>query len=343
MIDLSIVIASYETRARLATCLRTVEEAREVLAPEISIEVIVVDNGSLDGSLGIVQQAIDASKGSTRLIARRLNRGFASAMNAGIQQAAGEVVLLLNSDVEVTAALLRGALERLNREAEIGVLGPALVHSEGRPQRSIHATPGWASELLGDRLARRLHRVERERTIALDPAGPADPVGDSEEIRWLEVEAIRGAVFFVRRALFAQIGLLDERYFFFLEETEFCTRARAAGARVAYCADLTASHALGESSKRRAPLATRIEFHRSLYRFLGSRRGRFLVGVAFTWRTLRNVFSALGDSMLGVFGANARRRAAERWGLVLWHLQGGPDDPALADALRELRAEGSLD
>jgi hypothetical protein len=323
VIDLSIVVASYETPALLAACLASIKMS-VAASPSLSIEVIVVDNGSRDESLAMIK----ASGLNPNLVARRINRGFASAMNAGIRRAAGRHVLLLNSDVEIASALLDAAVARLDAESSIGILGPALVHVDGRPQRSIHALPGWASEFLGDRLARRLHGVER------------DHEGTGEMGPWREVEALRGAVLFVRRSLFDDVGLLDESYFFFLEETDFCARVRSQGHRIAYCPNLTAQHALGGSSKKRASLATRIEFHRSLYRFLARRRGVALARLAFVWRMLRSSVSAVGEMFAGIVVASARARSAERWGLVLWHLQGGPAEPGLAKALRETVADG---
>lgn len=322
--DLSIVIASYETPALLAACLASIDSAARV-ASSLSLEVIVVDNGSRDESLS----RVEASELNVQLVARRVNRGFASAMNAGIRRSSGRYVLLLNSDVEITGTLLEAAVARLDLAPSIGILGPALVHVDGRPQRSVHALPGWASEFFGDRVARRVHGIER------------DHESTSEGGAWREVEALRGAVLFIRADLFKEVGLLDEGYFFFLEETDFCARARAQGHRIAYCPELSAQHALGASSKRRAPLATRVEFHRSLYRFLTERRGVPLARLAFVWRALRSSVAALGQMLVGIVVASARARAAERWGLVLWHLRGGPSEPGLAEALRETTAERS--
>jgi hypothetical protein len=148
------------------------------------------------------------------------------------------------------------------------------------------------------------------------------------------VEAVRGAVFFIRGELLEKLGLLDESYFFFLEETDYCWRVAEAGHRVLHVAGLGASHRLGASSKRRVPLATRIEFHRSLYRFLERRRGRAVVRVARVVRSLRSAAGLLVGLPMALAGAPHRRRLAERWGLLLWHLRGCSDEPRLATELR---------
>jgi len=92
-------------------------------------------------------------------------------------------------------------------------------------------------------------------------------------------------------------------------------------------------HQLGASSKRRAPLATRIEYHRSLYRFLDRHRGSGVATLARFVRGLRTAIGLIGISLLAIGSRRARLRWAERWGLLLWHLRGCPAEPGLAGAL----------
>ena len=153
-----------------------------------------------------------------------------------------------------------------------------------------------------------------------------------------EVEAVRGAVFFFRASLLEKIGALDEGFFFFMEETEYCARVRRAGYRILHAEGLRAVHHLGASSKRVAPLATRIEYHRSLYHFLVIERGALVARLARGLRTLRGGLLILGMIVAAPISASVRRRMPERWGLFLWHLQGCPDEPRLADALEAARA-----
>ena len=144
---------------------------------------------------------------------------------------------------------------------------------------------------------------------------------------------MRGAVFFVRGRLFDVLGELDEGYFFFLEETDFCWRVRASGHAVVFVSGLHALHRLGATSKARAPLATRIEYERALDRFLRIRRG---VGTARQIRILRALRGLFGLALIAVvapFSARSRRRGRERAGLLLWHLGGRPDHPLRAEVL----------
>lgn len=329
MIELSIIVPSYENAGLLGACLGAVERARAA-HPTLRCEVLVVDNGSHDESVAVAR----ATSPEARVIALGVNRGFAAAVNEGIRARRGRHVLLLNSDAEVDADLFVRGTRLLDRLPAIGVLGAALFHPDGRPQRSVHALPDWTSELVPDRLLRALRRGlargDRSAVDAVDAVAAVDPVDPVEE-----VEAVRGAVFFVSEAALAAVGELDPGYFFFLEETDYCFRVRAAGLRVAYCPALRAVHRLGASSKAVAPLATRIEYERALDRFLRLRRGD---GPARWSRRIRAARVALGLPLLflpACFGARSRARWRERVGLLLWHLRGRPAEPVLAEALAE--------
>ena len=326
MIDLTIIIPSYEAEDCLAECLDAISDAKQA-SPELAFEVIVVDNGSRDGSVARAR----ASVLQPRLIAWVRNRGFAAAVNAGLRLRRGRHVLLLNSDVRIAPDLLAGGVAVLDETSEIGVLGPALVHPDGRPQRSIHAAPGLQTELLPEVVLRWL------RPAGFPKRGPVEEDAGAPQA----VEAIRGAVFFIRGELIEKVGLFDEGYFFFLEETDYCERVRASGARVAYLASLRAEHRLGASSKQRAPLATRIEFHRSLYRFLTRWRGVRPARIARGVRVFRSLISLVVLAIPALGSAKLRARAAERTGLVLWHLRGCPAEPTLAHELSRARAEAA--
>lgn len=325
MRDLSILIASYEARDALEACLHSIERACEA-HPELRVETIIVDNGSTDGSARVAQD----SRLSPRIIASAENRGFAGAINRAWRISRGRHVLLLNSDVEVDPDALSRGVALLDASSDVGVIGAALIHSDGRPQRSVHALPGWATEGLPDPLLRRLRPHGFDRPIGFDAK---EEGGDASAVR--DVEAVRGAVFFIRGDLAEKVGRLDEGYFFFLEETDYCRRVRKAGFRVVQSAEIRAIHRLGASSKARAPLATRIEFHRSLYRYLDREGGPALRRTAQAIRTLRSLGSLLLLAPLLPVSVAARGRFSERFGLVLWHLRGCLSEPELAKVLRE--------
>lgn len=320
MTDLTIVVVSHETRRLLEACLESIDRALRHHA-ELVVETIVVDNGSRDGSV----EAALASPIGAKVVALVRNRGFAAAVNIGLRAARGRHVLLLNSDAVIDADVLVRGVALLDESSDIGVVGAALVHPDDRPQRSVHLFPGLQSELIAEPLLRRW------RPRGFSSGVRSTRVRGASAAR--EVEAVRGAAFFIRGELIEKVGLLDEGYFFFLEETDYCWRVAAAGYRVVHCEALRVVHQLGASSKRRAPLATRIEYHRSLYRFLERHRGPGVATLARFVRALRTAIGLIGRSLPATLSKRARARWTERWGLLLWHLRGCPAEPGLADAL----------
>lgn len=326
MIDLCILIASYEDAELLGSCLESVRQARDA-HPEIEIEVIVVDNGSRDACV----ERARASGLPVRVVALARNRGFAAAVNLGLRIRRGRHVLLLNSDAWVEPEVLARAVALLDRDDRIGVLGVALLHPDGRAQRSVHAFPSGSTELLPDawvRAWRRARAPGRGRRLQSTSSG-VDPIRAGSR----EVEAIRGAVFFIRGSTLEALGELDEGYFFFLEETDYCWRVRASGHAVVYDPTLRATHQLGASSKARAPLATRIEYERSLDRFLRVRRGPRVARRVRMIRCVRWLAGLLPSALSSAFSQRSRRRLRERGALILWHLRGRRADPVLAAVL----------
>jgi GT2 family glycosyltransferase len=132
-----------------------------------------------------------------------------------------------------------------------------------------------------------------------------------------------------REALIA-LGLLSEDYFFFLEETDWCLRAQRAGWRVVFVPDASAVHQLGASSKRVDPLATRIEYQRSLDHFLRVHRGAATARAVRAIRMVKSLGSLLLLAVPAAFSERARRRAAERLGALRWYFAGRLDEGGLA-------------
>jgi len=325
-VDLTVIVASFETRPLTLACLEAVRRAR-IAAPDLGVETWVIDNGSQDGTAAAIARAHP----EVRLVALVRNRGFAAAVNIGMRRARGRHLLLLNSDVLIEPELLSAGVALLDGQPGIGVLGVSLRHPDGRPQRSVHALPDWQSELLPGSLLRLI------RPASSLPSGIRATRSRSRprRRRVVEAEAVRGAVFFVRGVLVEKVGLLDESYFFFLEETDYCRRVREAGAGIAHAPEISATHRLGASSKHRAPLATRIEYHRSLYRYLGRHQGRSVLLLARVLRVLRTAVGLVGLMVLAPLSARARARWVERAGLLLWHLRGCPAEPRFVDAIGE--------
>lgn len=309
MMDLSVVIVSWNTRELLLECLEALERELEACARNAALraEIIVVDNGSSDGSAS----AVKACYPDVTLIGREQNGGFAVGANAGIETAKGDVVALLNSDTRVVPGAVACCLEVLAASPELGVAGAQLLHADGRLQNSVHAFPSLLGELVPRGLLETFvpHRFPSKRYPQRFP---------------VSVDAVKGAAFFVRRAVIDQVGPLCEDYFFFLEETDWCWRIRRAGWDIRLVPDARVVHVSGASSKREQPARTRIEYHRSLYRFLRARRGPRVAWAAAGIRIVRGAFGLLAMAPFAAFSRGARMRLAERGLLLAWHLRGQP-------------------
>ncbi|MEQ9259275.1 MAG: glycosyltransferase family 2 protein [Roseovarius sp.] len=207
--DLSIVIVNWNTRALLRDCLRSVEAG----LGRLEAEILVVDNASEDGSAEMIRHAFPA----VRLIESPRNLGFAGGNNLALRQARGRHVLLLNTDTLVHGTVLPAAVAWLDRHPQAGVMGPRVLNADGSVQPSCSAFPSLrhlAMQTLG---LTRMARWDGYRMTGWNR---------SEERR---VEVISGAAMFVRAAAIREVGLLDEAFFFYGEETDWCRRFARAG------------------------------------------------------------------------------------------------------------------
>jgi GT2 family glycosyltransferase len=241
---LTIVIVSFNARADLERCLRSLSEA----PPATPHEIVVVDNASSDGSAEAARRA----RPDAQVIALGENVGFSRANNVGIRATAGELVLLLNSDTIVPPGAIDGLVAALNETPEAAIAGPQLVDAAGRTELSFGRMVGPLNELRQQRLTRALdeHGLEAILRAAGLRAERAFP------------DWVSGACLLVRRTDADAAGLLDERYFMYLEDVDFCAAVRASGRRVLYVPQVVITH-LGGRSRQAAPTATQRAYRRS--------------------------------------------------------------------------------
>ena len=309
MIDLSIVILTWNARELVAACLASVE--RTIGVPEraaaLVVETLVVDNGSNDGTV----EMLSARFPWARTLALPRNLGFAGGCNAGLAAARGRFIALLNNDTELLPGGLEACVRFLDAEPGVGVVGVQLLHPDGRLQNSIHNAPTLLSELVPtgvlEALWPRRFPSKRQRYT-----GPVD------------VEAVLGACMVVRREALVDVGPLPEDYFFFLEETDWLLAMREAGWRVVHLPEARLVHVQGATTKKRAPLATRIEYHRSLYHFFRKRRGHAQASLVIGIRVLRLLVALALLAPLALVLPRERSRWRERARILVWHLRGRP-------------------
>jgi GT2 family glycosyltransferase len=244
---LSIVIVSYNAREDLARCLGSLHEG----PPSAPHEVVVVDNGSTDGSVEAARRWPDV-----RVIEAGANLGFSKANNLGIRATTGEAVLLLNSDTIVPPGALDRLLAELDRDPQVSIVGPRLVDGDGRAELSFGRMIGPFNELRQKILVRGAERG----------VGPVRRAVDRMTRRRRYPDWVSGACLLVRRADAEAVGLLDERYFMYTEDVDFCAAVRARGGRVLFAPEVEIRHLRGRSA-RSAPAATGAAYQRSRMAF----------------------------------------------------------------------------
>lgn len=311
MLDLSVIIVTRNTCSLTCAAIQSVLDARD----DLSKEVLLVDNGSTDGTLATVAGEFPSVIG----IRSETNLGFARANNLAAAKAQGRFLLLLNSDAEVKPDALDDAVAWMRAHPDCGVAGAQLVNPDGTLQNSIANFPTLATELLNKSLLRRLfpRRYPGKEQRFTDP---------------VEVETIVGAFMLIRRKSWDALGGLDERYFFFLEETDFCLHARRRGWRVMHLPHIRVAHGQGRSARQVRPEA-RIEYWRSRYIYFAKNHSlgaRLLLALGLV---LRLLVDWLASGLMVVFTLGRSESWSDRLGvysaLVRWHLLGKPQDMGL--------------
>ena len=243
MTDLAIIIVSYNAREDLVRCLTSLHDD----PPAASHEIVVVDNDSNDGSAEAARAWPDV-----RVLEAGSNRGFSAANNVGIRATSSEFVLLLNSDTLAPHGAVDGLLAALRRHPEAAAAGPRLVDGEGRVELSFGRMISPATELRQKRMQAR---------------HAAHPLGESCEVEALarlesSPDWVSGACLLVRRPDAEAVGLLDERYFMYTEDVDFCAALRAKGGQILFAPSVEVIHFRGRSAAG-APAATRAAYLRS--------------------------------------------------------------------------------
>jgi N-acetylglucosaminyl-diphospho-decaprenol L-rhamnosyltransferase len=245
---LSIVIVSFNTRDDLERCL----EALAAAPPAASHEIVVVDNASSDGS----PEAVRTRWPSVRVLVQPENTGFARANNIGIRASSGALVLLLNSDTLVPPGAIDTLMARLAAHPEAAVAGPRLVDARGEVELSFGSMISPAAELRQKVLVALHHRR----------CGPVSRFVARTTSRERLVDWVSGAALLVYRRDAELAGLLDERYFLYTEDVDFCAALRARGRRILFAPAATVVHLRGRS-RAAAPATMNVAYRRSQLAF----------------------------------------------------------------------------
>lgn len=291
--DLSILIVSWNVRELLLRCLAALPAA---VGAGLSHEVIVVDNASSDGTAAAVRAAFP----HVQVIANSENRGFTGGNNQALAAARGDFLLLLNPDTAPQPGSIAALHRYLVTHPAIGMAGPRLWYGDGRAQPNRRRFPTLLTLFTESTVVQQaLPRLALFRRFYLADA-PAD---QAQTVDW-----IVGAALLARRAVYEQIGGLDEGFFMYAEELDWCRRAAAAGWQVGYEPAAEIVHFEGKSSEQ-AVAARDIHFFRSRVRYTRKYHGLFWAAALRWWLLLTFLYQWLREGGKWLVGHKRALRA----------------------------------
>lgn len=280
--DLSIVIVNYNTPRLTIDCIQSILDANL----NIQYETYVVDNASSDDS---VEQLKEAFPQEITLIANKQNVGFSKANNQAIKACKGRYVLLLNSDTIVHSDTLDTMVQFMDAHLDVGAAGCEVNLTNGSLDKACHR--GFPTP-----------EASLYYMTGLSRKYPNSPKFNSYHKSYMNMQEIHdidclvGAFMIVRREAFEQVGLLDEEFFMYGEDIDWCYRIKEAGWRIVYNPTVSIIHYKGASSRKK-PFKIIYEFHRAMYLFHKkhfAKNYNFLVNsVVYTGITLKLVLATI--------------------------------------------------
>lgn len=283
MIDISIIIVNWNVKDLLDKCLASLTSGTLAIGVPHDhlpiIETIVVDSGSDDGSVEMIQQKYP----SVRLLPQAENIGFTRGNNIGFREAQGNYLLLLNPDTEVIDDAIEKVWRYANSHPEVGIIGAHTLNTDGSHQSTRRSFPTLATGIFESTWlsAYAPQSVDTHyRMLETDD-------GDVIQVDW-----VQGSFMLVRRKVYEQIGGLDEGYVMYSEEMDWCKRAKDAGWQVIYHGEAFITHHGGQSSGQVVAFK-QIQFHTSKLRYFRKHHGylsyiilRIIILLQFAWQLL---------------------------------------------------------
>lgn len=295
--QLSIVIVSWNTKNLLKKCLESIFARTKTLG----FEVIVVDNNSTDGT----REQIANSKWPIAFVENEKNLGFAKANNQGIEKSKGEFILLLNPDTEIKNGALEKMVQLMRERPDCGVAGCKILNPDGSLQPSVRRFPDFlSSTLISLNFHSHCHsHCHSHRFNLFARAVDRYLARDFDYSKNQEADQVMGAFFMTRREVIEKIGNLDEKFFIWFEEVDFCKRAKEAGFKVMYTPEAEIIHHGAASFSQAFTYEKQKIFSRSLIYYFKKHRQYGAYFLSLLFHPLRLVLG-LGISF---FQKNRRR------------------------------------
>lgn len=307
-IKLSIIIVCFNSREVLLPCLESIWKA----LPSFPFEVILVDNGSKDNSVQEVHRRFP----EVIIIQSGSNEGYAGGNNIGFAKARGQYVLFLNPDTIIHQGAFDKLVGRADSDPNIGIVGPAIQHADGARHRSCFRAPRIREALAK---AIWLYRIPGYTKAYGYPGEYREDQYKDE----MEVDDVTGCCLLARKAILDEVGVFDEEYFVYFEDTDLCERVRKHGYRIFYDPSASIVH-LGWATTIKHEIWCRIQFERNHCRFFAKHRGNrhvWVIGAIQLVNWVMRVF--LGSMVVVASGGRAKSVAHTVYytsKLLLWRL-----------------------
>jgi GT2 family glycosyltransferase len=289
--DLSIITVSWNVRDLLRDCIRSVDASRG----QLHLEMIVVDSASDDGSPDMIRQEFPW----VELVVSEENLGFPGGNNVGIAHAKGRNILLLNPDTIILDDALQVMVHYIDRHVDVGALGAQILNPDLSIQSSRRRFPTMLTAIFESTWLENIAPAYILRNYYMLDL-PDDEIAD--------VDWVTGACLIVARRVIDQVGPLDEKYFMYSEELDWCRRIKDAGWRVLYLPQAQIIHHIGKSSEQ-AVTERHINFQRAKLRYIRKYHGRW---AATLLRTLLLLIYSWQIAMEALKGLLGHRRSLRR-------------------------------
>ena len=296
MLDISIVIVNWNTKDYLRRCINSIYRD----GTGYSLEVVVIDNASSDGSQEMIRELFP----NVKLICNNDNLGFAMANNIGIKQCKGKYICLVNSDVEILANCFKKLFDYSEQNSTIGMLGPKILNPDMTLQQSIAKLPRLRFTLF--------------RLLALDSLFPKSKFFNPrssitrEPDKIQEVEVLIGCFWFVRKTAIQKVGLLDEEFFIYSEDLDWCRRFHDAGYKIVYFPSAKSVHYMGGSSSNE-PIRFKIEYYKSIFLYWKKHHNYYECTIHYILNLSHNLIRVLFGMFIILLPSDRRKKAYEKW------------------------------
>lgn len=264
--DVSIIIVNYNTKDLLRNAINSIKNT----VKDLEYEIIVSDNCSKDGSIEMLEREFS----EVILIKNKINGGFAYANNKGIEIVRGKYVFLLNSDTIVLENSIQNMFNYMNEHEEIGILGPKLLNSDLTDQTSVFSYPTLFKEfasifelkkLLNNKMLKKMILKFADKALPNDVNQYMKNFKDNKVIE--QVEVLVGAAMFIRKEVIDVIGGLDESYFMYYEEIDYCLNSTKHGWPCVFYPNSEIIHLIGQSSKKVSEITFKARYKSMIYYF----------------------------------------------------------------------------